>query len=362
MGKVKYLEGLNGIRAIASIAVVVSHITLSLDYFGLNKFLFGTFDDGTARGLLLAGYGVNMFFVLSGFLITFLLLNEKQCKPISIKNFYIRRILRIWPLYFFYIIVVIISCKIFLVDFNYKNLSLYFLFVANIAPSLLMALPFLYHYWSLSIEEQYYILWPHLVKHFDLQKNLLKIIISLFFFIFSFKIFARVYEIKTGSSILMQIVQYLNFESMFIGSIGAILYFNKNELFLKISTNRYLQIVCWIILFLVAINKFRTFSIIDNTIISIVSICVIIAQITKQNRIINLENVLFSFLGKISFGIYIYHPIIIFIYSKYLNSLNNSVQNYLIIYFSIIFTTILIAYLSYNILEKPFLKMKNKYN
>jgi peptidoglycan/LPS O-acetylase OafA/YrhL len=362
MKKIIHFNGLDGIRAIASIAVVISHITLMLDYFGLNKFIFGTFDDGTARGLLLAGYGVNMFFVLSGFLITFLLLNEKQYKPISIKNFYIRRILRIWPLYFFYIIVVFVSCKIFLVDFNYKNLSLYFLFVANIAPSLSMGLPFLYHYWSLSIEEQYYIFWPHLVKHFDLQKNLLKIVVSLFILIFSFKIFARVYEIKTGSSILMQIVQYLNFESMFIGSIGAILYFKKNEFFLKISTNRYLQIICWIILLLVAINKFRTFSIIDNTIISIVSICIIIAQITKLNRIVNLENTLFSFLGKISFGIYIYHPIIIFILSKYIGKIANTIYSYIFVYSLILLITITVAYLSYNYIEKPFLKLKNKYS
>ena len=73
-----YLDGLNGIRAIAAMAVVISHITLHLADFKLNPYIFGRLADGSPRGLLLAGYGVNMFFALSGFLITYLLLLEKE--------------------------------------------------------------------------------------------------------------------------------------------------------------------------------------------------------------------------------------------------------------------------------------------
>src|SRR5258708_22830536 len=93
--KTVHLPGLNGLRAIAALAVVTSHITLWLKEFGLNNKIFVTDTAGNAIGLPLAVHGVTIFFTLSGFLITFLLLKEKEAGPIKIKDFYIRRILRI---------------------------------------------------------------------------------------------------------------------------------------------------------------------------------------------------------------------------------------------------------------------------
>ncbi|HWY12027.1 MAG TPA: acyltransferase family protein, partial [Bacteroidia bacterium] len=71
--KTIYLPGLNGLRAIAAIAVVISHTTLSLNKFNLDPNIFGSLQNGEPQGLLLAGNGVSIFFVLSGFLITYLL-------------------------------------------------------------------------------------------------------------------------------------------------------------------------------------------------------------------------------------------------------------------------------------------------
>ena len=76
--KIIYLPGLNGIRAIAALAVVIAHITLNFKDFGLDPYIFGAYDDGNPRTLDLAGYGVSMFFALSGFLITYLLCKEKE--------------------------------------------------------------------------------------------------------------------------------------------------------------------------------------------------------------------------------------------------------------------------------------------
>src|SRR5271155_5691395 len=102
MKQAVYFSGLNGLRAIAALSVVFSHTTTSLNQFGLNPFIYGKFPDGTTKTTLLAAFGVTIFFALSGFLITYLLLEEKKTKEINIKNFYIRRILRIWPLYYLY--------------------------------------------------------------------------------------------------------------------------------------------------------------------------------------------------------------------------------------------------------------------
>ena len=106
MAKAIYFKGLNGIRAIAVLIVVVWHT----DQF---SYLFNNLPKKFYLNGM-AGRAVDIFFVLSGFLITFLLLKEKEkTKTIDIKKFYLRRILRIWPLYY-----LIILASMFLMYFG----------------------------------------------------------------------------------------------------------------------------------------------------------------------------------------------------------------------------------------------------
>ena len=83
-----HLKGLNGLRAIAALGVVIAHTAVIKLEFG----------DLIPTGL--TSNAVTIFFTLSGFLITYLLFLEKEKKEINVKKFYLRRILRIWPLYF----------------------------------------------------------------------------------------------------------------------------------------------------------------------------------------------------------------------------------------------------------------------
>ena len=95
-----FFPNLNGVRAIAAFMVIVYHVEDIKELFGLPNF-----PHHDPMGNDLGGLGVTLFFVLSGFLITYLLLNEKSaCGTVSLRDFYIRRVLRIWPLY--YLIVV----------------------------------------------------------------------------------------------------------------------------------------------------------------------------------------------------------------------------------------------------------------
>lgn len=132
ISKTVYLPGLNGLRAIAALAVVISHITLGLGEFGLNNKLFGTDLEGNASGLNLAGYGVTIFFTLSGFLITFLLLKEKEEAKLKIKEFYIRRILRIWPLYYLYFAICLIAMLCYGLTVNIFSIPFYIFLAANV--------------------------------------------------------------------------------------------------------------------------------------------------------------------------------------------------------------------------------------
>ena len=82
--KTLFLPGLNGLRAIASLAVVFTHTTLGLNAFNLNSHILGTGRGGVPQGYRLAEYGVTIFFVLSGFLITYLLQIEKEKQEIDV--------------------------------------------------------------------------------------------------------------------------------------------------------------------------------------------------------------------------------------------------------------------------------------
>ncbi|MDB4274068.1 acyltransferase, partial [Algibacter sp.] len=96
-----YLPGLHGLRAIAAVLVIITHVELFKAKWGLpNLYNYKLIQDfGTI--------GVDFFFVLSGFLITYLLFKEKEkYNKVSVKSFYIRRVLRIWPLYYFVLILV----------------------------------------------------------------------------------------------------------------------------------------------------------------------------------------------------------------------------------------------------------------
>ncbi|MCB9033121.1 MAG: acyltransferase [Chitinophagales bacterium] len=358
-----HFSGLNGLRAIAALAVVFSHTTAGLNEFGLNRFIFGKYADGNPKATLLAGFGVSIFFALSGFLITYLLLKEKESGGINIKNFYIRRILRIWPLYYLYFGLTLITTYIFDIPYDKTYIFYYIFLLANIPFIFGGMLPFLGHYWSLGVEEQFYSFWPWVVKK---SKSILKITTIICIGLIALKTIVRVIEIKTlngESTLFYKIIHVTRFHCMLIGAIGAILYYEKNTLFLKLTNNLFTQFISWIIILLVTINKFHLVSFLDNEIISVITVFLIIGQIEKSNRIVNLNISFFDFIGKISYGIYVIHPLIIFFLSKIIVISYKSVAlNYILVYFSVFATTIILSYISYHYFEKRFLDMKDKYS
>ena len=358
--KTVYLPGLNGLRAIAALAVVISHITLGLDEFGLNSKIFGVGIDNNATGLALAGYGVTMFFTLSGFLITFLLLKEKEVGHLKIKEFYIRRILRIWPLYYLYFLVCIVTILCYGLTFTKFSIPFYIFLAANIPFILGKTLPFLAHYWSLGVEEQFYLFFPQIAKYSN--KRLLKIAVALIFiFLFVKFVFWVLYR-KYNIEIPFLAISVTRFHNMLIGVVGAILYYYGNQKFLLVTTHKLTQIICWGCLLLIAINKFHIASVIDGELVSVVSLSLIMGQVTKKNHLINLENRVCDFIGKISYGIYVIHPILIFYFCKLLGPFSSDkIANYLLVYCLITAATIVVAYLSYELYEKRFLKLKAKY-
>jgi peptidoglycan/LPS O-acetylase OafA/YrhL len=360
MKQVLHFSGLNGLRAIAALAVVFAHTTMALNSFGLDRFVYGRYSDGSPVTTLLAGFGVSIFFALSGFLITYLLLEEKKTKTINIKNFYMRRILRIWPLYYLYFTLTILTLLAFDLPFEKSSVFFYIFLMANVPFIFKTTIDFLGHYWSLGVEEQFYSFWPWLVKK---SKSILKTTLILLIVLISLKCALRFYDIlinngETGLPYL--ILGVTRFQCMLIGAIGAILYFKKNDRFLRITNHPVSQLISWLIILLVAINKFHIASFLDNEFISAVTVFLIIGQIQKNNRLVNLETSFLNFIGKISYGVYVLHPLIIFYISKVLTFSDKSVFSYLLVYVSVFTATILLAYLSYTFFEKRFLLLKER--
>jgi len=144
--KLAYVPELDGLRGVAILAVMLFHAGV--------PFLEGGF------------IGVDIFFVLSGFLITSLLIQEFDCMEcINLQYFYMRRVLRLGPSLIFFLVV---FCLLSLVALNkekaignFIDALISLVYLSNWARAFMLHPPdFLGHTWSLSIEEQFYILWP----------------------------------------------------------------------------------------------------------------------------------------------------------------------------------------------------------
>ncbi len=360
MKKVIHFSGLNGLRAIAAVAVVFSHTTQGLAAFGLDPFILGRYPDGNPRTTLLAGFGVSIFFALSGFLITYLLLAERETGTINVRNFYIRRVLRIWPLYYLYLGLSVITLIAFHVHFEKQSMLFYVFLMANMPFIFGGLMPLVGHYWSLGVEEQFYAFWPWIVKK---SRSVLKITIIITTSLILLKTAFKLLDMRYGISWPYNFLHVTRFHCMTIGAIGAICYFQKDRLFMRLSNHFMMQTFAWLIILLVALNRFHIISFLDNEIIAVITVILIIGQIEKTNRIVNLDLPLFDFLGKISYGIYVIHPIVIFYAAKSITfSGSANVLHYLFVYMLISGMTIAFAWLSYTFFEKRFMRWKVRFS
>lgn len=147
-----YLPSLNGLRAVSIVMVIVSHVILS-----------GTVSDSWKPLTLIfdGGLGVRIFFCISGFLITYLLLIEDSTTGISLKAFYFRRAIRIVPVNYAYIGVLFILT----VTTNLTMSGCQFLTAMTYTKNYACGDAVDGHLWSLAVEEQFYLFWPFVVAY-----------------------------------------------------------------------------------------------------------------------------------------------------------------------------------------------------
>ncbi len=369
-----FFPGLNGLRFFAAAAVVITHVELLKDVIGLpnnwkNPLLFN-----------LGGLGVYFFFVLSGFLITYLLLVEKEkSKTISVKQFYLRRIFRIWPIYYLLVFLaffVFPHIPILHLDYFHRLLPMDFglklaLFVF-ILPNLALAMyphasvPHVGHAWSIGVEEQFYLVWPWIVRK---SNKLMRTIIYIGIGILIFKIivlllyakFPQVYWIQT----VKEFVAMTKMECMVVGGVGACLVFQKDKKWLDIIFNPISQVLAFISIPLLIYFLPPFLQDGEHILFAFIFLVIIINAAVNPKSILKLENRMFNYLGTISYGMYMYHMFIVVLVIRLAPFFHIQQQSPFVnlYYYTASFVgTIGISSLSYFLFERYFIRLKNKFS
>ena len=344
MAKAIYFKGLNGIRAIAVLIVVVWHT----DQF---SYLFNNLPKKFYLNGM-AGRAVDIFFVLSGFLITFLLLKEKEkTKTIDIKKFYLRRILRIWPLYY-----LIILASMFLMYFGFKSMFFYIFLMANISYLLHIDILSITQLWSVGIEEQFYLIWPTIIKR---TTNYFYIFLGIFIGGCLLRIVAF-YLFRDTFPNLVSFLYLYRINIMSLGAFGALLY-HTNHKWLVFIFNKKIQLLSWaVLIFSILFEPLQLRGYINAEINAVFYLVIILNIATNPKTIISLENKFFNIVGRFSYGIYMYHMSIIYLVSFSLN-LNHLKLNYYLIQIVVVVITFVVSVFSYKYVESYFLRMKHNF-
>jgi peptidoglycan/LPS O-acetylase OafA/YrhL len=328
----------------------------------LEKFL-DTISDGPT--------GVSIFFTLSGFLITYLLIAEhKEHVKISLKNFYLRRVLRIWPLYFLVVAIGFIY-PIIRSDHNVgANIFYHISFLSNfdvirLAETTGKGMLFQNITWSVSIEEQFYVFWP-LIFAFLPKRWWLHAILAVIGGSIAFRVIHSEKEF----------VLYFHTASVLVDlGIGGLMAYLVHEykpvrsFFEHTSTRQHALYFLFAALMMFGGDRlfpFRYGPVVAHTFSCCSFVCIICAQaLTRNTSVMELKHISFlNRLGKYTYCIYLIHPLSIIITDKLSGILHFPLTNFLnVLVMSCVafMITLILSKLSYTFYESKFLLLKNRF-
>lgn len=344
-----YIKQLDSVRAIAVILVLFQH-------WIPDNYLIRIFPNGA--------FGVTIFFVLSGFLITGILLRyrisaEKVNEKLeACKNFFMRRCIRIFPIYYLALLLLLLSHYALQTPLSKHELLSNLTYTTNFYIYKIKIWPYLTnHFWSLAVEEQFYLFWP-LLMIFVNKKFLLPVI--LLFISIGILTQLLITDREFGYT-----PTYTCFDALGFGAfLQWIIMFNPNILgkFLKTVT----ILAAGITLFLIINSVFKLKIVYpQRTALSVISLWIIAKILCKPqekgNQFSNiLDNKILLFLGKISYGIYVFHiPCQLILYPYITHFFSKSLNDNIYFYFTINLGLVtLFSYISWKTIEKPLLTLK----
>ena len=364
-----YFPNLDGLRLIAALVVVPGHVEAF-------KGLFGVAAD---PWLPIAGkLGVILFFVLSGFLITNLLLREKEkTEDVSLRKFYLRRMLRIWPLYYLILLLAIFVAnqlpglriapsENLTQSMTLFNIAMFALILPNFAT---YVIPYAGQVWSIGIEEQFYFFQPIIVKCI----RSVKVVAGLFVLLVAApEIYKSAVAIAIDSRLQAPYGGVLfrfyycavYFGCLAIGSLAGVLVYRRSVVLDRVLFRRDVQVVTYLgLLYILPFNHIHGYML-DSRVYALWFAVIIVNLAANPGTVVSLEQKWLAHFGRRSYGIYMYHPVCIgvvlyFIVRLFGRSQFGTLEN-VVCYVAVIGLTLAVSSLSYTHFEKRFLKLKSR--
>lgn len=348
----KYFERIDGLRFVAITLVLIEHFASTI---------------GTK---ISAGYyGVDLFFVISGFLITSILFNSKEKSfGRAYKNFIGRRTLRIFPIYYATIIILwilnldIVRDKlVWLITYTFN-----YAWVSYDIPNTPIN-----HFWSLCVEEQFYLFWPFIVLSL---RNYPKILITFILSIITFGYLQSIFNVIPEISKYNNVSILTRMSSLGIGALGAV-YSANYKLPEKFFRNIVVEIAITVLLLVSLLFPYKF----QHVSLALISLYLVLKAAKFEFSIGFINNFLTNkkivYIGTISYGIYVFHLPIAYYLSLYIidpiwTNIDFSIfggfekirlHSWIIKFPLYTISSILFASISFKYFEKPILKMKDKY-
>lgn len=343
----KYYHNLDGLRAIAALGVIVAHC-LNVDALPGSRWLYPLVQQGNS--------GVSLFFVLSGFVITRILLSSTD-SPRYFFNFYGRRTLRIFPLYYF-----ALCCYTFLpwllnwVDHlpHLHEAWYHFAYLQNFARTFDWRFSGPGHYWSLAVEEHFYLIWPAIVYLF--RGNRYWKLAAASFALIILATALRLLMFRQGFEI--NVFTFTRMDQLSLGCVLAICERNgwlekplgHEKSFFKIMLMGLVSVAICSQLSPLYMNVFKH-SAYGMLFFGLIGYVICSSKDTSMNRLLNSR--VFQFLGRISYGLYVWHVLIFHIFLHHVKSINPIID-----FILISSATIAVSAASWYLFEKRILRFK----
>ncbi len=344
------LPSLDGLRAFSICMVVLGHCSATVKVVSSSA--------ATLFGFVGAGrLGVSIFFVISGFLITTLLVREQlTTDSISLKSFYIRRAFRIFPGFYAYWLVALGLTLLGYIHLTHSDLISAAVYVWNYTPRKVDTW-FLGHTWSLSVEEQFYLLWPVILKLAGPKSGrwaaLVAVAVAPFIRVASYFLFPF-------SRPRIGMMLHTRMDSLMIGALLALVYLNKDhvEILKRFTSSWLIPVVslCFLPIDTLLTLRFKGAYLLSigyslqNLLIALLIAHVVFYDKTTLGRILNHPAAVH--LGVISYSLYLWQQL--FLTTKNTTFTGMFPWN--------IACALLAAELSYYLLEKPFLRWRRRFS
>lgn len=352
---------LDGVRGIAILLVTLYRFTKEWDptahwVLGFSE----TYSEFGQRG-------VDLFFVLSGFLITGILLDTKHARD-YFKNFIVRRALRIFPLYFsalavcLFILPPVLATNVF--DLPRSNQLFLWTYTSNFYMTWTNSWCFgpLDHFWSLAVEEHFYLVWPAVVFFFS-SKALIRISLAMIFVVC---ITRAAVALNPEYALAVDTFSIFRCDALMLGAVLAAAMRNGLSSDTVTAVSKHLLSVLIVACLVVVLAGYRWLGL-THTLFGLLWVALLAAVVTRSrsHRLSRyLRSPWLQWLGKYSYGMYVIQlPVVTLLPLSWIASqmpwLGNASLFLSVAYVVALFAaTSALAFVSYHLLEKPFLNMK----